>query len=419
MGIKKLNSFLNKKKLYKNYNYLTDLINNLNIDKNKLFIGIDGNLFCYKYTYSFDNMIIGFYNQILKFLSYGYYPFYIFDGGTLAEKENTLINRNKKKNAGKIKINKINKIINDNELIINDDEKIINDKEINDLLILKKKIEKSTIKISFTQIKKVIELLNLLNIPYLFSHGEGEYLAVLLNKYNIIDIFLSDDTDPIPAGIDKIMKFGNNSVSYLDVNETLKSLNFSQKQLCDFSILLGTDYNNFYHETKPDELFELISKYPIEHIINITKFFCIDKEKDWNNLNDDYKKIFITESINKIRNIYDLSPNYERLMLLDNSNNISSYNVISNSNKNLEMSSDIMLEFFEDLQNILQKPFQNFDEHEKNNVLVFKENIIKYIKKKKFNVKSITIFLKNNINDITTDELNNMTCSFNYLNSFY
>ena len=411
MGIKKLNSFLNKKNLYKNYTYLTDLINDLNIDKNKLFIGIDGNLFCYKYTYSFDNMLIGFYNQIVKFISHGYYPFYIFDGGTLMEKEYTLLNRNKKKISTRNKIDKIDKIINESN-------NNIHDNEFQELLSLKKKMEKNTIKISFTQIKKVIDLLNLLNIPYLFSHGEGEYLAVLLNKYNIIDIFLSDDTDPIPAGINKIMKFTNNCVSFLDVNNCLSSLNITQKQLCDFSILLGTDYNNFYHELKPEQIFQLINSYPIEDIINLTKFNSIDKNNDFTNMNDDDKKNFILQSIYKIRNIYVSSPNYERLMLIDKSNVISNYNVISNCNKSLEIFSDTVFEFFDELLDVLKKPLENLTITDNINILNLKENMIKYIKKKKYSIKNITSFIKINIPDINCDELNNIINTFTYLNTF-
>ena len=69
MGIKKLFTFLDNNKLYKKYSYLNDLISELDIDKKKLLVGVDGNLFCYKYTHSYDNMLIGFFNQILKFLS--------------------------------------------------------------------------------------------------------------------------------------------------------------------------------------------------------------------------------------------------------------------------------------------------------------------------------------------------------------
>jgi vacuolar-type H+-ATPase subunit C/Vma6 len=47
-----------------------------------------------------------------------------------------------------------------------------------------------------------------------------------------------------------------------------------------------------------------------------------------------------------------------------------------------------------------------------------KGNIIKYIKKKKFNIKNIINFIKENINDITTEELSNIKISFTYLNTF-
>ena len=62
MGIKKLFTYLNNKNLYKVYPYLNDIINEIGIDKKKLLVGVDGNLFCYKYTHSYDNMLIGFFN---------------------------------------------------------------------------------------------------------------------------------------------------------------------------------------------------------------------------------------------------------------------------------------------------------------------------------------------------------------------
>ena len=68
----------------------------MDINKKQLIVGVDGNLFCYKYTYSYDNMLIGFLNQILKFLSNKIIPLYIFDGGTLKEKDNTNLLRYQK-----------------------------------------------------------------------------------------------------------------------------------------------------------------------------------------------------------------------------------------------------------------------------------------------------------------------------------
>jgi hypothetical protein len=96
--------------------------------------------------------------------------------------------------------------------------------------------KKNTIKISTEDIKKILELFDLLNIPYIFSAGEGEYLAVLLNNYKIIDLFLTDETDPIPAGIDYLIKFSNNIVMFLDKKTILDKLDITKEQLCDLSI---------------------------------------------------------------------------------------------------------------------------------------------------------------------------------------
>ena len=167
MGIKKLFTFLNNKEIYKIYPYMNDLIKDKKLDKNKMLIGIDGNLYCYKYSHSYDNMILGFYNQILKFLSNGIYPFYIFDGGTLIEKSNTNFQRNNKKTVNKNKLDKLDDEIK-NGLLQDDDTNNI-----------RKKLEKNSIKITSLEINKIVELLDILNIPYLFSKGEGEYLAVL------------------------------------------------------------------------------------------------------------------------------------------------------------------------------------------------------------------------------------------------
>jgi len=134
MGIKKLFTFLDNNKLYKKYPYLNDLIIDLNIDKKKLLVGVDGNLFCYKYTHSYDNMLIGFFNQILKFLSNKIIPLYIFDGGTLHEKENTNLIRYHKKIISKLKLEKIEEQI---DYLDNDELK-----HKGELLLIKKKIRK-------------------------------------------------------------------------------------------------------------------------------------------------------------------------------------------------------------------------------------------------------------------------------------
>jgi hypothetical protein len=399
MGVKKLHTFLNNKGIYKTYPYLNNLIDDLNFDKNRIIIGVDANLFFYKYSHSYDNMLIGFFNQVLKFLSYGYYPLYIFDGGTMIEKENTNLLRSKKKNNNEIRLNKI-------EEELNTLEHTENNYDLQNLMILKKKIKKNTIKISTDEIKKILELFDLLNIPYIFSAGEGEYLAVLLNNYKIIDLFLTDDTDPIPAGIDYLIKFSNNIVMFLDKKNILDKLDITKEQLCDLSILLGSDYcDTIYNKKsilKPDEIYELIKKYDnIENIYNNNISFNNEFDKD--------KENFLNLTI-KIREIYNKSPTYEKKLIITPESIIDNYNIIS-IHKNIDYFSNIMLEFWDELINILK-----YDYNEKivNN---YKNNIINFIKSKKININNIIKFLKFNINDLSNDEIINITLNFDFLNS--
>ena len=393
MGIKKLHTFLNNKGIYKTYPYLNNLIDELNFDKSKIIIGIDANLFYYKYSHSYDNMLIGFFNQILKFLSYGYYPLYIFDGGTMTEKENTNLLRTKKKNNNEIRLNKI-------EEELNTLEHTEDNYDLQNLMLLKNKIKKNTIKISTDEIKKILELLDLFNIPYIFSAGEGEYLAVLLNNYKIIDLFLTDDTDPIPAGIDYLIKFSNNIVMFLDKKIILEKLELTKEQLCDLSILLGSDYSDInYSKTilKPDEIYELIKKYDnIENIYN--NIFNLNYED----------KVHFFNTITKIREIYNKSPQYEKKLIIEPDSIIDNYNIIS-MHKNIDYFSNVMLEYWDELINILKN---DYDEKKVNN---YKINIINFINLKKINIKNIIKFLKFNINDITTDEITNIISNFDFI----
>jgi len=330
MGVKKLHTFLNNKGIYKTYPYLNNLIDELNFDKSRIIIGVDANLFYYKYSHSYDNMLIGFFNQVLKFLSYGYYPLYIFDGGTMTEKENTNLLRSKKKNNNEIRLNKI-------EEELTTLEHTENNYDLQNLMILKNKIKKNTIKISTEEIKKILELFDLMNIPYIFSAGEGEYLAVLLNNYKIIDLFLTDDTDPIPAGIDNLIKFTNNMVMLLQKNTILDKLAINKEQLCDLSILLGSDYcYNKKSFLKPDEIYELIKKY--DNIENIYNNYNLDEYSD-------NKENFLNTTI-KIREIYNKSPLYEKNLIISPDSIIDNYNIIS-IHKNIDYFSNIMLEYWD------------------------------------------------------------------------
>lgn len=386
MGIKKLFTFLNNNKLYECYPYLNNIYDEYNLDKNMSLVGVDANLFCYKYMHSYDNMLIGFFNQILKFLSNKIIPLYIFDGGVLPEKEFTNNQRNNKKLYNKLKLEILNDMLLDR------------DYNINEILELKNKFEKNSIKISNDSITILIELLDLLNIPYVFSFTEGDFLGVLLNKYKIIDFFLTDDTDPIPGGINNIIKFYNNNVYYLDTLKINSKLNLTINEFCDFCIILGNDYKSFNHGLKPKEVYDLIKKYNnIENII---------KNETIKNLDESCLEI-----INKIRNIYKLGYLKERNNFLGKKNDeLFKYD-------NIQKLSNIFIEIWDEFIEILK-----LDLDKDNNNILKKSNNLKnilnvFIKNKKFNINKILKFINKNIPDTTNDEIKNIKNTFEYLNN--
>lgn len=388
MGVKKLFTFLNNNSMYKVYPYMKDLLSDLKLNKSETIVGVDGNLYSYKYLHSYDNMLIGFYNQIINFLSNGIIPFYIFDGGTINEKESTNYYRYLKKINNKIKLDYLKENIEEQE---------------EDYYFLKKKFEKNSLRITKEDINRLLELFDLLNIPYLFSHGEGEYLGVLLNKLGIIDMILTDDTDPIPAGAKKIIKFYNNNVYYLDTNYIYLKLDISHNELCDLCILMGNDYLSISHGFKINELLVLIKTYKnIEKLIelNFLTNLSIDKTE------------FI-KKVDKIRLIYNNSAEYERIMYLEPTNNLGDNIIQFIDHTNYSNYSNVLLEFWDDLINIFKlNQINNPDS------LRLKLKIIRYIKDKKFNIKNIIKFLKNYVDDISNNELHNTQTTFEYLNSF-
>ena len=237
----------------------------------------------------------------------------------------------------------------------------------------------------------------------------------MLNKYNIIDFFLTDDTDPIPAGINKTIKFYNNSVYYLETKLINDVLKLDSNELCDLCILFGSDYNVFNHGLKTNEIYELILKFKsIEEII---------KNNMINSLDDNSLLL-----INKIRNIYFNSDNLEKKFFIENNNIFNLNHIVNESNNNVNIIidhsnmlfySNVMLEYWDEFIQIISMDINsNTTDKIYNMSNEFKYNICSYINKSKFNTKNIIKYIKNNINDITSDEIEDIITSFNFLNTF-
>ena len=141
--------------------------------------------------------------------------------------------------------------------------------------------------------------------------------------------------------------------------------------------------------------------------------------------------------INKIRNIYFYSEDFEKDMFLkkkymfdddiDNKSNVnindellikSSVNMLIDYN-DLSFYSNIILEFWDEYIDVIS---ENLNEINQDIIIkksiALKSNICKHVCKSKFNIKNIIKFIKNNIGDITTNEIDNIITSFQFLNNF-
>ena len=387
MGIKNLNSIIKKHS-----------INSIeNIKLNKLFnkiISIDTSIYLYKYLYNETNYLYCFLKQIIKLLKNGIIPLYVFDGKPPEEKKELLTERKTKKQYIKMKIDLLD-IINNNSKIdqsgnikLNEDisnetllKKIDKDKYelidektrsdlYNNLLkmdfsvsSIKNEINKNKKKLIYVRkehIDKLIELLEILGIPYLRGKHEAEIICAELNKKNIVNGCITEDSDYLTNGGNFLLKNFNsntNSIVLYKLHEVLKDLNLSKSQFIDLCILCGCDYTSTIYGIGQVRALKLIKEHKsIEGIINYIK--------------NNKTKFIIPESFDYkcARDIFNIKVYTDK--------------ELKNIKKNIilkEANIDKCLKFFKDLSVQLN----NYYLRELNNINLLYKKINSYKKKKK------------------------------------
>ena len=265
MGIKRMNKFLDSNNLIKKHNNINDFIkNNKKLEfqcfntRNKCYrIAIDTMLYAHKFKYSYNDIVYGFANQIINFLSNRIIPIYIIDGIAPEEKNNII----------KFRFDKKNKI----------DDKIENlelefDKETN--LELKKQIrkkinqlKKSNIRITKEDIDIIFKITEQFHVPCIRAKGEADALIGKLYINNSIDACLSEDMDLLIFGCKKMIKFQNKKIYEYDLDYILHKLRINFDQFLDMCLLFGCDYlkpiikvntQNIYNDVYENNINELI-----------------------------------------------------------------------------------------------------------------------------------------------------------------
>lgn len=271
MGVRKLNKFLISRETIIPYRNIPDFVNKLknagdehnNAHNNKIIIAIDFWLYAHKFLHSCksDNVILGFWNQIMKFFSCGAIPLYVMDGSVPLEKQEKVDERTKKRTLCKKKIDELNdqigEYVNLNDLPSEPND----DKELNMLLNQKNKLQKKIKRVKINDLHNIYKMFDALEVPYVKAEYEADSLCAKLFKENIITACLSDDMDMLALGCGSTIKFHEGQFIEFNLQKIKQDLGFDQDQFIDLCIMFGCDYLHHPFRINCDEVYDMIKKH--------------------------------------------------------------------------------------------------------------------------------------------------------------
>ena len=200
--------------------------------------------------------------KTLNYLKNDLIPIHIFDGKAPELKKKILNDRSK------IKKDAINKLL---EI----EEKITKEKlSVRKLEIMKTekiKLLKSSVSVSYDDIKEAVKIVELLGVPFIFAPEEADSQCAYLSHNNLVDYVASEDMDLLTFGTKKLLKnFMKKDMYEIDLNTILSNSKFTMDQFIDLCILLGCDYTDTIYGIGPKKAWELIKKYDsIENLITL------------------------------------------------------------------------------------------------------------------------------------------------------
>lgn len=269
MGIKNLHSFLRKKhpNLY-NQKTLAEL-------KGKK-IAIDTSIYMCKFKNSFGTKWLkGFFDLICLFRKHSVEIIFIFDSKAPPEKDLEREHRVKMREKNRMRI--FNILQEWENYVDSADESLDNFPLLKKLCERKRKkyeivddnmiqkalyrLQNNLVFINSDDFELLKQLLSIMGIPFDLATSEAEGTCALLNRLDIVDGVLTEDTDVLAYGA-KIMlhnfSFKDNTFMEIHLSDILQTFQISFEQFKDFCIMCGTDYNHNIPQVGPMKAFDLI-----------------------------------------------------------------------------------------------------------------------------------------------------------------
>jgi flap endonuclease-1 len=274
MGIRGLNTMIKK--------FSPDAITYNDISKYRnAIVAIDCSILLYKFKYASkaeNSHLVGIANRIKFYMMNGILPVFVFDGIPPAAKRNTINKRHDMKEKLYVKLDELKEKIPEND---EDSKKISEEIE---------RISSQIIVIKKYHIEQCKEFLEKSGIPYCTAPSDAEKYCAFLQKNELVNYTVTDDTDAVTFGCQKILKTSiNRNIIEIDSSKILLDFDMEFDSFVDYCILSGCDYTDTINQIGPVTSYNLIKKH--KTIENVLK--TIEKIKPIDNFNyQEARKIF-------------------------------------------------------------------------------------------------------------------------------
>jgi 5'-3' exonuclease len=170
-------------------------------------------------------------------------------------------------------------------------------------------LQNKTIQITKADIQRSKDTLTVLGVAHYQSLNEAETHCSILNRQQLVNAVLSNDTDVLAYGAQTLLTkidFINNHVISIEYADILAALDITAAMFTDFCILCGTDYNYTLNKMTSDLALRLIKTHKLLEAIesecnNIAvNTIAYTRIREIFNPSDEY----VTTECNKIKQDY-------------------------------------------------------------------------------------------------------------------
>ena len=246
MGIRGLNALIKK--------HSPDSITQNDIRKyyGKI-VAIDCSILLYKFKYASNienSHLVGIANRAKFYVMNGILPVFIFDGVPPEAKNITLEKRQAIKQKLYLRLDELKEKV---------PKSLSEENEINDEI---QKLQSQIIIIKKYHIEECKELLEKSGIPYCTAPNDAEKYCAFLQKNNLVDYTVTDDSDALTFGCPYVLKTGiNKQITEINLEKLLSDIDMQIDNFVDYCILSGCDYTESIPLIGPITAFNLIKKH--------------------------------------------------------------------------------------------------------------------------------------------------------------